>query len=62
MLVSLVICTHRNERYNELVEAINSLKNQSYNNSEIVIVVDGNKELYNEIVNQNNTAFSPASI
>lgn len=50
MLVSIVICTYRNERYNDLIEAINSLKSQSYNNLEIVVVVDGNNGLYNEIV------------
>lgn len=47
--VSIVICTHRSERYEDLVEAINSLKNQSYNNLEVVVVVDGNKELYEKI-------------
>jgi len=50
MLVSIIICTHRSERYEDFVEAINSLKAQSYNNLEIIVVVDGNKELYNELV------------
>ena len=36
MLVSIIICTHRSERYNDLVEAINSLKAQSYEKLEIV--------------------------
>ncbi len=48
--VSIVICTHRKERYNELVEEMNSLKSQSYDNLEIVVVVDGNKELYDKIL------------
>jgi len=47
--VSVVICTHRTERYSDLMEAIDSLKAQSYNNFEIVVVVDGNKELYEKI-------------
>jgi len=50
MFVSIIICTHRSERYEDLVEAINSLLSQSYNNLEIIVVVDGNKELYDKIV------------
>ncbi len=45
-LVSVIICTHKSERYKDLMEAIESLKVQSYKNSEIIVVVDGNKELY----------------
>ena len=48
--VSIVICTHRSERYEDLLEALDSLNAQSHNNLEIVVVVDGNKELYNELV------------
>ena len=47
--VSIVICTHRNERYEDLLEALDSLNAQSHNNLEIVVVVDGNKELYEKI-------------
>lgn len=50
MLVSIIICTHRSERYEDLEEAINSLLSQSYNNLEIIVVVDGNKELYDKIL------------
>jgi len=49
MLISIVICTHRSERYEDFVEAIDSLLSQSYNNLEIIVVVDGNKELYDKI-------------
>ncbi len=50
MLVSIIICTHRSERYGDFKEAINSLLSQSYNNLEIIVVVDGNKELYDKIL------------
>ena len=49
MLISIVICTHRSERYEDFEEAVNSLLSQSYNNLEIIVVVDGNKELYDKI-------------
>jgi glycosyltransferase involved in cell wall biosynthesis len=49
MKASIILCTHRSERYEDFVEAINSLKAQSYNNLEIIVVVDGNKELYDRI-------------
>jgi glycosyltransferase involved in cell wall biosynthesis len=48
--VSIILCTHRSKRYNDLMEAIDSLKAQSYENLEIVVVVDGNRELYNKII------------
>ena len=49
MLVSIILCTHRSERYEDFVEAVNSLLSQSYNNLEIVVVVDGNREQYARI-------------
>jgi len=49
MFVSIILCTHRSERYEDFIEAINSLLSQSYNNLEIIVVVDGNKELYDKI-------------
>ena len=50
MKASIIICTHRSERYEDFEEAINSLLSQSYNNLEIIVVVDGNKELYDKIL------------
>ncbi|MGB2727141.1 MAG: glycosyltransferase [Halobacteriota archaeon] len=52
MFVSIIICTHRSERYEDFVEAINSLEAQSCDNEklEIVVVVDGNRELYDKIL------------
>ncbi len=49
VFISIVICTHRSERYEDFEEAVNSLLSQSYNNLEIIVVVDGNKELYDKI-------------
>ena len=48
--VSILLCTHRNDRYEDFEEALNSLYAQSYNNLEIIVVVDGNSELYDRIV------------
>ncbi|MCD6456299.1 MAG: glycosyltransferase family 2 protein [Methanophagales archaeon] len=49
MKASIILCTLRSERYDDFEEAINSLLSQNYNNLEIVVVVDGNKELYDKI-------------
>ena len=50
--VSIILCTHRSERYEDFVEAIDSLNAQSCDNEklEIVVVVDGNRELYDRIL------------
>lgn len=52
MKASIILCTHRSERYEDFVEAIDSLNAQSCENEklEIVVVVDGNRELYNRIL------------
>jgi len=34
--VSIILCTHRSDRYDDFLEAINSLKVQSYESLEIV--------------------------
>jgi GT2 family glycosyltransferase len=44
--VSAVICTHNLANYQNLVEAVNSLLEQTYQVREIIIVVDGNPELF----------------
>lgn len=49
MLISIIICTHQTQRYSDFIEAIISLRNQIYNNIEIIAVVDGNKELYDNV-------------
>jgi GT2 family glycosyltransferase len=50
MLVSVVVCTHSLNNLGNLQEAVDSLLNQTYDQMEIVIVVDGNQELYDELV------------
>ena len=49
MLISIIICTYQTKRYPDFIEAIISLTNQIYNNIEIITVIDGNKELYNNV-------------
>jgi GT2 family glycosyltransferase len=44
-LVSIVVCAHRTDRYNDLVEAVLSLKSQTYGDVEIICVFDGNRDL-----------------
>jgi len=50
MLVSVVVCTHSTNNYQNLMEAVDSLLEQTHREMEIIIVVDGNKELYERIV------------
>ena len=47
ILVSIIICTHK--RYEDLKEAVASLSVQTYRDFEIIVVVDGNRELYDRI-------------
>ncbi len=49
MLVSAVICTYHADNYQNLLDAVASLLNQTYRETEIIIVVDGNKELGEKI-------------
>jgi GT2 family glycosyltransferase len=44
-LVSVVVCAHRTDRYGDLVEAIKSLRSQTYEKVEIICVFDGNRDL-----------------
>jgi len=46
MLVSVVVCTHSLDNYQNLAEAVGSLLQQAHQEIEIVVVVDGNKELH----------------
>ncbi|MEF8812835.1 MAG: glucosyl-dolichyl phosphate glucuronosyltransferase [Halovenus sp.] len=45
MKVSVVICTYDEEMYPHLTEAIESVRGQTYDDIEIVVVVDGNEAL-----------------
>jgi len=44
--VSVVVCTHSIDRYNDFTECVQSIQNQSYANIEIVVISDGNTEVY----------------
>ena len=50
MLVSIVVCTHSLDNLQNLGEAVNSLLNQTHKEIEIIVVVDGNQELYDRIM------------
>jgi glycosyltransferase involved in cell wall biosynthesis len=45
MLVSVVVCTHTQERYDVFSEAVRSVLDQTYVPVEVVLVVDGNPDL-----------------
>jgi len=51
MLVSVITCSHRIDRYPDLVDAIESLVAQTYKDLELIVVVDGDKALYDQIMN-----------
>lgn len=47
--VSIILCAY--QRYKDLIEAIESLRRQTYSNFEVIVVVDGNRELYDRVLN-----------
>jgi glycosyltransferase involved in cell wall biosynthesis len=46
MNVSVVICTYPTDRYEVFSEAVESVLNQTYDDIEIVLVIDGNEEVH----------------
>ena len=54
MLVSVIVCTYNINRFSDFMDAVNSLLNQSYKDIEIIVVVDGNDELYGEVLRHRN--------
>lgn len=44
-LISVVICAFSMKRFDVMVEAINSILDQTYGNYEIIVVIDGNRDL-----------------
>lgn len=49
MKVSVVLCTYSLDRYHEFGEAADSVLEQTYDNIELVIIVDGSTEVYNQV-------------
>ena len=50
MLVSAVVCAHSRDRSHDLHEAVASLLQQTHAELEIIVVVDGDRELHREVV------------
>jgi glycosyltransferase involved in cell wall biosynthesis len=50
MNVSVVVCTYTMDRYDVFTEAVKSALAQTYNPIEVVIVIDGNPEVYEHAV------------
>lgn len=50
MKVSVVICTYTMDRYDVFTEAVESALAQTYNPIEVVLVIDGNPEVYERAV------------
>lgn len=50
MFVSIIVCTHSLDNFQNLMDAIDSLLNQTHKEMEVIVVVDGNQELYERIV------------
>ena len=46
MNVSVVVCTYSMDRYDDFTEAVESVLKQTYDPVEVVLVVDGNLEVY----------------
>ncbi|ARS90813.1 glucosyl-dolichyl phosphate glucuronosyltransferase [Natrarchaeobaculum aegyptiacum] len=49
MQVSVVVCTYAPERYDDFVEAVESVLEQTYDSLEVVLVVDGTEEVYEQV-------------
>ena len=49
MKVSVVICTYTEEMYEHFEDALESVRTQTYDDIEIVVVVDGNEQLYERV-------------
>jgi glycosyltransferase involved in cell wall biosynthesis len=50
MKVSVVVCTYSLDTYDAFTEAVESVLSQTYDDVELVVVVDGNRSLYDRII------------
>jgi glycosyltransferase involved in cell wall biosynthesis len=49
MKVSVIICTYSLTRFNNLIDAVNSILKQTYKSYEIIVSVDNNKKLFSQL-------------
>ena len=49
MKVSVVVCAYSMNRYGDVCDAVRSILDQTYDNIEIIIVVDGNLSLFEQL-------------
>jgi len=49
MEASVVICTYSEDMYEHFEESLESIRNQTYDDIEIVVIVDGNETLYERV-------------
>jgi len=49
MKVSVVICTYSGDMYEHFQDALESVRSQTYDDIEIIVVVDGNETLYERV-------------
>jgi glycosyltransferase involved in cell wall biosynthesis len=47
--ISVIICVYTEERWNQIIAAIQSVKSQTYQPQEIIVVVDHNQQLENKL-------------
>ncbi len=55
MFVSVIVCTYRSDDYENVLDVVASLLNQTYPEIEIIIVVDGNEGLRKKVATIYNT-------
>jgi len=49
MEVSVVVCAYSMKRYDDVCEAIESILSQTYDNIDVILVIDGNEELFGRL-------------
>ncbi len=49
MKVSVVVCTYADERFPDFCEAVESVLGQSYESVEVVLVIDGNRSVFERV-------------
>jgi glycosyltransferase involved in cell wall biosynthesis len=52
MKVSIVICTYSFDMYDAFTESVESILEQTYDDTEIILMIDGNDQLYQRVKNE----------